>query len=239
MSDATSLQAFQTAISAATAAGAKYQPTNSILDLGKLQQAFTDAHAGLDDLNTIHIAEKLVINDREAGFIGSGVLATRLQAAVATSGASAQDLADMKGFVRKVHGGRKKKLKIDDPNTPVDESKHISVSQRGYSDVVEHYENIIALLTGLGAAYKVNEVDLQIASVQTMVDGWAALNQSVIDAGIATSNARTVKNGRIYNDDDSLYERLRLMKFYFNQVFGSKSPEYKQISGLEIKKHGK
>jgi hypothetical protein len=239
MSDATNLQAFQTAVAVCAGQGADYQPSNASIESTHIQLALTAAQSAVSDFVNANIAEKLVINDREEGFAGSGALATRLQAAVEACGASANDVEDMKGFVRKVHGGRAKKLAIDDPSTPEDESKHISVSQRGYSDVVQHYTHIIQLLTSLGAQYGVNEPDLQIAAIQAKVDDWTTLNQAVIDAGVVTDNARSAKNGLLYDNDDSLYERLRIMKLYFKQAFGATSDQYKQLSGLVITKPGK
>lgn len=239
MSDATNLQAFQTALAICTAQGAAYQPTKPMLVLASANTAFADSHTAVDDSIAEMVAEKLVVNDREAGFIGSGKLATRILAAVETSGASKQDVEDMKGFVRKVHGGRTKKIQIDDPNTPEDESKHISVSQRGYSDVVEHFEKIHELLIALGADYDVNEPDLKVNAIKAKITDWTALNQATIDAGVATKNSRNAKNALLYENEDSLYERLRLMKKYFLQAFGSDSDQYNQISALKIVKPGK
>ncbi len=236
MSDGTNLQAFQTMLAACVGLGAQYQPTSALIDLSAMQAAYASAHGLVDDFTSALIPWKLKVNAREAKFLGSGKLATRVQAFVASSDASKQDLEDMKGFVRLIHGGRAHRLTIDDPNTPEDESKHISVSQRGYSDVVEHWERIITLCQNLGGNYKPNEVELQIPTLQTMVAGMAEANQEVITAAVPSDNGRIAKNDALYNNPDSLFERLKKVKEYFKAIFGAGSPEYRQISGLAIKK---
>ncbi len=238
MSDATNLQAFQTALAHITGLGVSYTPTNPVLALLDMQNAYTTAHSLVDDFTANLIPWKLEVNDREETFEGSGKLATRVQAFVASCGATPQDVEDMKGFVRLVHGGRAKKITIDDPNTPEDESKHVSVSQRGYSDVVEHWSKIIALCTGLGGLYKPNENELKIPTLQTLHDDMAAANQSVIDAAVPKDNARTSKNEALYDAPDSLFERLKLLKSYLKAAFGADAPEYKAVSGLQIIKPG-
>jgi hypothetical protein len=64
----------------------------------------------------------------------------------------------------------------------------------------------------------------------------------VVLAAQETSGGRRLpayeKNDGLYDAVDSLYERLRLLKQYLPS-FGTDSPEYKGVSGLEIKKPGK
>lgn len=239
MSDGTNLQAFQTALAHCAGLGAGWQPTNPLLDLGDMNTAYAAGHGSVDDFIAQLIPWKVKVNEREATFEGTGKLATRVQAFVASCGASDQNIDDMKGFVRLIHGGRAKKLKIDDPNTPVDESAHNSVSQRGYSDVVEHWNKIIALCNNLGGFYKPNENELKIATLDVMVAGMADKNQDVINAEVPKDNARDTKNVALYDGPTSLFERLRLIKGYLKAAFGATSNEYKQVSGLEIKKPGK
>ena len=232
---AKNIEKMQIMVSACTGMGGGYNPSNGALKVSNLQAALATAQGTMSGFSDSLIPWKLKVNDREAEFEGSGKLATRVDAIFASSGASKQDISDMKGFVRLIKGGRAKKLKVDDPNTPVDESKHNSVSQRSYTQVVEHWKNIIKLASQV-TEYNPNEADLKVPALQTKVDAMELKNQEVIDTLTPVQNARTARNAALYDDPTSIYELQKLVKAYVKGAFGASSPQYKQISGLEFTK---
>lgn len=94
-------------------------------------------------------------------------LTTRVVNSFDASGAPKNAVEDAKSLKRKIDGARATALPVDDPKTPENESKSISVSQQSYTQLVEHLDNLIELLDSTGT-YTPNETELQIATLQTI-----------------------------------------------------------------------
>lgn len=189
----------------------------------------------IDGVTTGLIGWKTKVNDRESEYAGIGKFMTRLSASYAACGAPPNAIEDMKGFARKVAGARKGKIEIDDPNTPENEAAHNSVSQRSYTQVVEHFDAAIELCVNT-PQFNPNEADLTVASMQAKSVAMKAANSAVVTTITTLSNNRIARNDVLYTDETSLYELAKLVKLYVKSLYGADSPQYKQISGIEFKK---
>ena len=178
---------FQMMIAAVQGYGGVYKPANADITLANLQTDLANANAGIDAVTTALIPWKVAVNERESEYEGIGKLTTRVAASFASCGAEKNAVEDMKSFARKIAGDRKSKIKADDPNTPEDESKHNSVSQRSYTQIAEHLDNIIEMCQN-EPKYTPNEAELQVGSLQTKSAACKTKNQGVIDKTIPVDN---------------------------------------------------
>lgn len=226
---------FETLVSFVTGYGGDYKPSNAVIELVQLNAALASAQAMIDGVTTGLIGWKVKVNDRESEFQGIGKFMTRLSASYASCGAAPNAIDDMKGFARKVAGARKGKIEIDDPNTPEDEAAHNSVSQRSYTQVVEHFDNAIELCMNT-PQFTPNEAELTVVAMQAKSAAMKAANTAVTNSVTTLSNNRLDRNSVLYTDAISLYELAKLVKLYVKSLYGADSPQYKQISGLEFKK---
>jgi hypothetical protein len=226
---------FKQMISSVQGYGGVYKPANTAIELGALQSSVGLADAGMDGVTTSLMPWKVKVNDRENEYAGIGKLSTRVAASFASSGAEANAVEDMKGFARKIAGARKSKIPIDDPNTPEDESKHNSVSQRSYTQIVEHFDNMIGMCEN-EPKYHPNETELQVGSLHTKSDACKQKNQGVIDTITPLDNSRIGRDKALYDESTGIVELARLVKLYVKSLFGAGSPEYRQISGLRFTK---
>ncbi len=226
---------FQMMIAAVNGYGGAYKPANAAITLANLQAALNDANAGIDAVTTALIPWKVAVNERENEYAGIGKLTTRVAASFASCGADANAVEDMKGFARKIAGDRKSKIPVDDPNTPEDESKHNSVSQRSYTQIAEHLDGMIEMAMN-EPKYAPNETELQVASLQAKSAACKAKNQNVIDKTVPVDNGRITRNNALYDESTGIVELARLVKLYVKSLFGAGSPEYAQISGLQFTK---
>ena len=55
-------------------------------------------------------------------------------------------------------------------------------------------------------------------------------------AYVNVSNARIARNNILYNTADSIFETAADVKKYTKSIFGTTSPEFAQIKGIEFKK---
>lgn len=226
---------FETMISFCIGYGTDYKPSNAALEVAQLQAALAAAQAAIDGVTTGLIGWKVKVNDRETVFDGIGKFMTRLSAAFAACGAPSNAVDDIKGFARKIAGARKGKIEVDDPNTPENEAAHNSVSQRSYTQVVEHFDAAIELCMN-EPLYGPNEADLSVVSMQARSAAMKAANTNVVASVTTLSNNRISRDEVLYTNATSIVELARLVKLYVKSLYGQTSPQFKQISGLQFTK---
>lgn len=211
--------------------GALYQPTNPVLVVSELQLALDDAEATMDGVIAANGPLKVVINARETAFEGIRKLTTKVVNSFAVSGVTDNAVEDARGLKRKLDGTRKKTLK-DDPATPGDESEGISVSQQSYTQLVEHFDNLINLLVSDGH-YHPNENPIKITTLQTLSANLKTKNQAVLVKLPALANARIGRNNILYGSG-GICDRAALVKKYIKSVYGGDSPQYHEVGGLKF-----
>lgn len=226
---------FESMISFCTGYGGDYKPSNPAIELAALNAALAAGQTMLDGVTTGLVGWKGKVNFRENQYLGVGKLATKVSAAFAICGTTANAIADMQGFVRKLAGARKKKLVVDDPNTVENEAAHNSVSQRSYTQTAEHFDAMIEMCIN-EPLYNPNEAELQIAALQAKSAAMKAANTGVVDSVTALSNNRISRNAVLYTDDKSIFELAKLVKLYIKSLYGQGSPQFKQVSGLKFTK---
>ena len=232
---ARNVERFTQLLSFVTSYGADYAPSNTTITILNLQTKLTASLAGIDGVSTAHAGLKLAVNDRENTFADLRPLTTRVVNSFAASGAPQNAVDDAKTLKRKIDGVRAKALPQDDPNTPEDESQGNSVSQRSFTQLTEHLDNLIELLDNSGI-YAPNETELQIGALQTYSTSLKNANTNVINNTTPVSNKRITRDEVLYADGTGLVDLAGLVKKYVKSVYGADSPQYQQISGLEFKR---
>ncbi len=231
---ARNVEHFSQIISFCQGYGGDYKPSNSAITVANLQAKLASSQAGIDGVTTSMAPWKTKVNERETAYEGIRKLVTRVVNSYAASGAQKNSVDDAKSFKRKIDGARAKALPKDDPDTPEDESKGNSVSQRSYTQVAEHFDNLIELLSN-DPLYAPNETPLQIAQLQAKSTAMKNANDAVTAAATPLSNARITRNAELYAADTGLCDLAGLVKKYVKSLYGADSPQYKQISGLEFR----
>ena len=191
--------------------GAAYNPSNAAIELAALQAKLAAALNAIDAVTTAVAPWKVNVNFRENKFAGISQLVTRVVNSFAASGAEDNAIEDAKGYQRKINGSRATALPEDDPETPEDESQGNSVSQRSYTQLVEHFDNLIELLDN-DANYAPNETELQITQLQARSAELKDANEAVVATRVPVSNARLARNAVLYDDKEGLVELAGLVK---------------------------
>lgn len=233
---ARNVERFQQLISFVAGYGATYNPSNANIALAGLQTKLTEAQAGIDAVTTNLAPSKAAINARQTTFEPLRPLTTKVVNFYASTGTAENNLDDVKTFARKIQGKRKSDAIEDDPNTPEDESaaSH-SASQQSYTQLVEHLDNMIGVLSG-DALYAPNETELTLVELEKLSTDMKDANQAVIDTFVPLDNARNTRDDALYKDGTGLFDLAKMVKKYVKAVYGSDSNEYEQIKGLEFKR---
>ena len=210
--------------------GPTYNPSNPDLSTINLTSFHTTV-LGLH--NAIPVAQQpyiQAVNLRQERFDQLPAYATRIVGALAaSSGVTSELVADAKTILRKIRGTRAK------PVSP-DSTTSISVSQRSYDLLCDHFNELVALVAAV-PAYNPNEVDIQITNLNIAKAALLSANQSVATAHVGLSNARLARNTALYIGPSCLIQRAKAIKLYVKSIFGAASPQYKQISGISFREY--
>lgn len=232
---------FENLISFCVGYGATYNPSKNSLKVPQLQTQLASCKLNIVSATNARVAFNNATNLRMVAF-DIKKLATRLVSALDVTNASKELVKDAKTVNAKIQGGGKltkadagKNAKAVDPNAPVvDTPKTISNSQLSYSNIVEHFAKLIAILS-TEPTYVPNENDLKIVNLNTQLTNLKNANTAVINAYTTYSNSLIARNLSLYNPTNGLCATAKEVKAYVKSVFGATSPQYKQISGIEFK----
>jgi chromosome segregation ATPase len=225
---------FQDLIAFVNGYGATYNPSKNSLKPPQLEALYTQASASLDNVVTKNTEYNNAVNNRVEVFADLRPLSTRLVNALESTDASKEKIDDAKGFNRKIQGQRaSKKEEPVDPNQPA--PKTISSSQQSYDQQIQHFEGMISVLNS-EPSYTPNEVELQIATLQTKLQDMKNSNAEISKAYTEVSNSRLERNKILYSDDNGLVDTAGEVKKYVKSVYGASSAEFGQIKGIAFKK---
>lgn len=226
---------FQDLISFCQGYGTSYNPTKESLTIIQLQAQYQSALDKLNATKTQKATFDNATNERRSAFADLKPLSTKIVNSLAVSGADAYAVNNAKSVNKKLQGTSSKKSQ----NAPVDSensktSSGISTSQQSYDNLISHFASLIEVLQQ-NTTYAPNENDLKLTSLKTKLNQLQTKNTNLINAYILYSNAIIERNQSLYNPISGLVQTAKEVKQYLKSVFGTTSPQYKQISGLEFK----
>ena len=112
-------------------------------------------------------------------------------------------------------------------------AKTVSASQQSFDQQIDHFGQLITTLAA-EPLYIPNEANLKVAALNTMLTDMKTKNSGVINADTAVSNARIARDKVLYADVTGMVDVAQATKKYVKSVFGTSSPQFKQVSGLEF-----
>lgn len=217
-----------------------YNPANPKLTKTALETQYATGEAAVLDVATTGASNKLAVTERQLGYDDLGPTAIRSRDFLKSSGASKAVVDDAQTYVRKMTGARNSPVKTakDDPTTPGDESKAShSASQMSNENRLGNFESYIEILKQV-PSYNPNEADLKLTALIGFAASLQTKNQAVNTTFAALSQARGLRDGLLYLNDDSVVNTALLVKAYVRAALGADSQLYKQIKGLEFKRRG-
>lgn len=223
---------FNTIISFCQGYGSQYQPAVAALEIGNLQSQLAAAENALSESKKKQVAFNKEVDERMITFEALKPLAQKIMAALSASGLSSQTIEGAKTIYRKLQGRRAGKMQATENATP-DTPKTISVSQLSYDNQLANFSALIELLSTL-PEYKPNETELQTSSLTSYLILLKTANIAVTEAYTAWSNSRIARDETLYGKNGGLVDTALQVKNYVKSVFGNSSPQYQQISALQL-----
>ena len=225
---------FQDLIEFVIGYGATYNPSKNSLKLPQLIALKDNAQSKLNDVITKNTIYNNKVNERMVAFGNLKSLSTRLVNALQTTDATNETINNAKTFNRKVQGKKASTTQTPtDPNAPAPAT--ISTSQQSYDQLIQHLIGLKSVLE-TEPSYTPNEVELQIATIDSKIADLSAKNTAVATAYTNISNSRISRNETLYTSENGIYETASEVKKYIKSVFGASSPQYNQVSGIKFSK---
>ena len=225
---------FQDLIEFVIGYGATYNPSKNSLKLPQLIALKDNAQAKLNDVITKNTIYNNKVNERMVAFSNLKSFSTRLVNALQTTEATNETINNAKTFNRKMQGKKASTAQTPtDPNTPAPTT--ISTSQQSYDQLIQHLAGLKSVLE-TEPSYTPNEVELQIATIDSKIADLSTKNTAVATAYTNISNSRISRNETLYTSENGIYETASEVKKYIKSVFGASSPQYNQVSGIKFSK---
>ncbi|MEC4048548.1 hypothetical protein OX284_003830 [Flavobacterium sp. SUN046] len=225
---------FETVIGICTGYGPAYNPSNEKISIAEL----TTVHSNSVNSSNLVKTTEAYFNDIEGKrmivFKPLKRLATRILAALKGTQPPATVLADAKTINFKIQGRRVDTV-VKEVAPGENEVRRISVSQQSYDLKIEHLDKFISLVA-LEPNYLPNENDLKVTALNAYKSEMISSNVNVKTAYVTYSNAMIARNHVLYDPIDGLVARSILIKDYVKSVFGTSSPEFKQISKINFRR---
>ena len=221
-------------ISFCTGYGPTYNPSKASIKLASLNTLLADAQTTINEVNIQNTAYNNAVNTRILAFKNLKPLSTRIVNALSATDATTETIKDAKTVNKKVQGQRATAIPTQtDPNLPAPAT--ISTSQQSYDQLIQHLDRMLTILNA-EPTYTPNEADLQIATLTAYQNTLITANNNVTATYTDISNARITRNTTLYKKTTGLYDIAMSVKDYVKSVFGSTSPQYKQISKIQFTK---
>jgi len=207
---------FQTLISILESFGTDYNPFNPNLSIPQLQILYNHAKQALDLVHPPKSQLTLIINQRQEKFAELKPLSTQILNAIHASGSNQKIIDDIKSINRKIQGKP---------------AKSISNAQLSYDLLVQHFAELIALLTKI-SQYQPNEPNLQISNLNSRLQLLYELNLLHINALVQYKSALHNRNQLLYTSQSGLVPIAKQIKKYIKSIYGYSSPQHSLVTKL-------
>jgi hypothetical protein len=225
-------------ITSIIAFGDKYNPAKESIKLASLQTLLSSTKESFNAYYAAQSAYGKAVDDRESAFEPLSKLITRVNNALKASDTTTRNDDTIKTIIRKLQGQRAStKLTEEEQQAMGTEGtpkRQISTAQMSYDSRLENLDKLIIHLSDIGE-YMPNEEELKVETLQTLSTKLKEVNGAVVAAYIALERARADRNGILYQPLTGLVDRAIDTKSYIKSVYGTTSPEYKQVGSIQFK----
>ena len=212
--------------------GDRYKPTNPSILLEALKKMEADGRAAVLAVNDAMPIYSRATIERDNAFAPLGQLVTRSLNSLRASSSSEQTDEAASAIVRKIRGNRTTAKTAVATDVKV---ATVSTSQQSYDSVIDNYERYIQYIAAT-PEYAPNEEDIKLPVLKALAVDLRAKNTACNNAKVAIDNARMARNRVLYTPLTGLVDVALDAKTYIKSLFGSTSPEYKQVAKIDFTK---
>ncbi|MGJ8592140.1 MAG: hypothetical protein ACSHXF_06310 [Aquaticitalea sp.] len=210
--------------------GASYINNNVSLTLIALQTVYASAELAITKLSNKMALLNVAIDLQVSEYADLKKLCTMASRYHSTCGASKKAIEQLRNKNALIQGYRIIKANLDDLNLK-------SVSHQSYAQAAIYFDAFIQILEQ-DANYDPGNTDLATSALKAKHDRMVTKYRAVEMARTEAQNARIERDVTMYKGTTGLVDCAYAVKNTYISLFGSRSPIYKQISGIEFRKMG-
>lgn len=216
--------------------GSDYNPSKESIQIPNLETLLINSQTAINNVTENLIEFTNATSTRQNTFNPLKKLFTKITNAVAVTDATKNTIEDTKSINKKIQGIRitsKNNTNTTTKETDTTDKRNISTSQQSYDQKIEHTNKMITLLKTI-PSYNPNEKELQITTLETLLQNMKNANDLVTKTYVNLSNSRIKRNQTLYQENTGLYNIVTEIKKYIKSVFGANSPQHKQITRMKF-----
>ncbi len=219
--------------------GPAYNPSNASIQLSSLTEKAAAARAVNEQVNELIAKNANAIAARDQAFVPLKPLSTRILNAVKASNVPQQVVDNAVSNNRKIQGQRATpRLSEEEKNALMASGAVVNEktsAQLGFDNLMDSFDKQLKVLATI-PQYAPNEVDLQLATLTALYNDLLQKNREVTANNAQLSTLRLNRDKILYDAETGLVALASDVKNYVKSVFGANSPQYKQISGITLRK---
>jgi hypothetical protein len=210
-----------------TGYGGEYNPGQQNLQVEALTTLWLNAKQVMDDVIAAKVAFDTATNSRAQAFAQLGKLGSRISGSLKAGGASPLRLEDVQTLVNKLRGNT-----ADRPPIPSQGSEPVKTRRRqgghDYASRSNHFASLLETVMD-EPAYRPNESNLSVVSLQKVLDNLRKLNAEAMAAKVALREARRKRDLVLYVGDRSLVSTALAVKQYVKALYGFDSLQHQEV----------
>ena len=225
---------FEALVMIVTTMGATYKPVAEGIQVEVLEKTKDTLREGLQNVNDKIVAYRDKVYVRQNLYEQMNNLAARIVNTIEGLGIDNKILLQAKSILTKIRGkgGNRKKVEA---NTTLPAPKSISVSQLSFEQRKNNFSLLVALVNEQGA-YKPNEEDIQINTLQKYIINLQNSNEEVNQADHNLTLARNQRDVLLYAENTGAVMLAQQIKAYIKGAFGANSVEFSHVKGIIFNK---
>ncbi len=223
---------FEKFISVCEKYGEEYKPARPDLKVPAMKVLLTNAQLAMKELKQVKRDSGNATNNRELVFEPLTGLATRIIGSLESCGANALTIEDARSINNKLQGRRATPLPKNDPKDETDpetEPQTRSTSQRSFDNQIEYFGELITAVRS-EPRYQPNELELQVESLESILEELKIRNKLASDAEESLSLARLKRDQFLYGDGSGICDIVMAVKAYGVSAFRPNSKKYKNLT---------
>lgn len=235
---ATNVVMLITLISLIQSFGDNYKPSKETIKLAALQKLLTECENVIAVIVNLEVANKNAVDARDHAYQSFNILLTSLNNMIKASDTSNEVRIYVNTLVRLIRVGKitskNPAAPIADPDAEKVETKTVASHKLGHDIRLKNFDKLIQYLATV-PTYTPNEPELSIKGLTTCHDDLQSKNQAAVNTDIQLNQARIIRKVAFYTPSTGLAYAGNEAKSYIKAIYGSQSPEYKQVAKLKFK----
>lgn len=219
--------------------GKDFAPSNPGIFVEALRADCLNCKKAMDDVGTAALQFRVAVKDREAAFEDLNALSSRIYNTLKVSDKSGKSAETAVLYLRKIQGRRatakRSEAEINADSEAGIKYTEVSASQMSYDSRAENFGMLVKLAL-LTSSFSPNEPDLKKEALQVKYDQLKQQNAAVASAASVLFKARAFRNELLYKEATGLVDKAIDVKTYLKGAFGTKSPQYREVSGIYFKR---